>query len=620
MSLQNLEKDLQKKDPVSVKRKHNKTVYDVWEAEEPPKEKRSNWQKIRDKMFPTRMRAIVFGGGLMAIVIALLVLTISIAYLQRTFFAQERVTLTMEAPRSIDSNMLTEVVFTYTNDNRAYLDDARIIVQFGDYFVPEDGQENFTRVSDDQGVITIGKIEGKETNSIAIAGRFIGPKNAVDDVAGTLRYVPERTNVRFETNARATTTILSSPLMIDVKAPTEVVSGNLMNIAVVIKNTSANDFSHLKLTMDMPETFSLVDAQPRPVQGGKVWLIDNVLSQSEKIINIRGSINAPIGTAQKFFMELGTQKSGAEYVTYAKESYTPQIINSPIIIRQEIRGNTDNVVYAGENLRFDVTATNNSDIPLRKAIVAVKFDTRVLDFSKLKLIDGGDYDAQEHKITWKASDVPALKVLNPGESVKISFIIPVMNKLPIETKNDHHFNITSLALIDSEDIPSELRENKTVLSNVLTVPVGAKVIFDSSATHKEGTQPLKVGEKTVYTITFSIDSINNDITNTVVHAPLPTYIQFESGDDTIVYNERTNEITWNVGDVVHGTGVLSDSREVHFDISFVPSVDQIGEVPTLVKEQTLTAQDPFAGAEVTETAEKITTFDSQKNETGIVQQ
>ncbi|MEN8252330.1 MAG: hypothetical protein ABFQ53_02015, partial [Patescibacteria group bacterium] len=257
-------------------------------------------------------------------------------------------------------------------------------------------------------------------------------------------------------------------------------------------------------------------------------------------------------------------------------------------------------------LNYNIHFTNDSEIPLRDAIVSLQLESEVLDFEELQLKEKGDYDSKNKKITWKASDVPALKTLRPKDSGTVSFSVPVLKKLPIESPDDYNFSISTLALIDSEDIPEALRENKTVLSNMLTVPVGAKVILSSQIKSEDAEGGmLKVGKKSTYEIIFSVDSINNDISDALVTMSLPTYINYESGDKEFEHNERTNEITWEIGDVAHGAGITSEQEKGKISVSIVPSIEQAGESPVFVKEQILTAKDVFTEMELRETGAEV---------------
>lgn len=618
MALKDVEKDLHQKESEFAKREHDTTVYNVWQSKEDGvQKKQGKWQHIKDEMFGTRLKAIVIGSAVTIFAIIIVIISAIFVQYQKGFFSQERVSFFVTAPQTIDSNTLTEIFFTYNNDNRAYLDNAQIIVQFGDYFVPEEDQVNFKRVSDDQGIITIGKINGGEEKAIAVAGHFTGPVNAVDDVAGILRYVPERTNTRYEAQARAATEITSSPLSIDMNAPSEIVSGNLVDIGVVIKNSSNDTLSNIKLTFNSPQTFTFQSAHPSATNNN-IWLIDSIAPRSETKIVMRGVLTAPAETVQMFHTEVGSQEVDSEYIVYATGKYTPYMKGSPINIQQIIVNDDDGVAYAGDRLQYEVTFMNNSDMPLRDAITSVQFDSDVLDFVDLQLYSGGDYDPKDKKIIWKASDVSGLKIFNPKDVVKVKFAVSVMKKLPVENQDDYNFSITTVAAIDSDDIPSELRENKTILSNAFTIPVGAKIIFDSYARYKEDNVSVRVGEKTIYTITLTVDNINNDLGNAVVSAPLPTYISFEGGND-VTFNERTNEVVWNIGDIIHGAGVTSDRIETTFDVGIVPSVDQIDTMPVIVKNQTLTAMDKFVGAQIKEIHEEIITrIEARSHKDGLV--
>jgi hypothetical protein len=605
MPIKEIERDLQKKDSTITERKHNKTTYNVWESlDKEKKQEKEKWKEQDDNLKPTRKKAVIVGGIIIAVIVFLLISAGSFVFYQKGFFAQNRVSFLTKMPETIDSNVLTTIVFAYDNDNRANLNNAKIIVQFSDYFIPEDNQDNFEKVSNNQGILTIGTIKSKSKEEVELAGHFVGPENYVDDIVGTLKYMPEKTNVIYETQSRASTTITSSPINININSPVEVVSGNLMDIDIVIKNTSKNDILNLKVIFDAPESFVLHSTQPKMIFGN-TWLIDNVPAQSEKKVHIRGNMNAEVGITDTFYTEVGSQESKMKYIKYAQDEYTPVIVNSPFVVNQEIRGNLTNVIYAGDKLKYVISFQNNSEIPLREAIVSVQFDTDVLDFENLLLNKKGDYDAKIKKIIWKASDVPELKLLKPMDSGVVTFSIPVLNQLPVDSIDDKHFINTTLALIDSEDIPSAIRENKTVLSNVLTTKVGAKVIFDSKIEYFTGEAISKVGAKTVYKVSYTIDNINNDIKDAKVIAGLPTYVQFEQGEENMQFNERTNEVEWNIGSIVHGAGVTSDQITGSFYISITPSVDQINSRPILVKEQILTANDVFTEMNILESVRKL---------------
>jgi hypothetical protein len=617
MALKDIEKDLHKKDSEFTKREHNKTVYNVWQSKEPKKNKDNGWQHIKDELVGTRIKAIVIGTVLTMFASSTIIVSSFFVIHQRGFFSQDRVSFEMSAAQKIDSNVATEVEFVYINDNRADLENAQIKVNFGDCFVPEENQDNFERASDNRGAIIIGKIKGGQKNKIILKGQFVGPKDVVADVSGTLRYTPEKTNLQYELQARTATEIASSPVSVDISGPQEVVSGNLMDMSIIVKNTSNNTLSKVKVVLKSPKSFVMQNASPEIVSKN-TWLFDSISPHSEQRINIRGILTAPPETVQIFQAEIGSQETESEYVSYAQGKYAPRMQGVPIIMHQAIVSDEDGIAYAGERLQYEVTFTNSSNMSLRDAVASIQFDTKVLDFSQLQLYDGGDYDAVNKKIIWKASDVEGLAIFKPKDTIKVRFNLPVLEKLPVESSDDYHFSIVTVAVIDSADIPSELKENKTILSNALSVPVGAKILFKGKAQFESGAKPLKVGDKTIYEIVLSIDNINNDLANVVVKAPLPTYVNFEKSDD-VSFNDRTNVITWDIGDIVHGAGITSDRIQATFSVGIIPSVDQIEEQPIIVKDQVLTAQDKFTGIQVRQENSEINTqTDNQEYRDGVV--
>ncbi len=582
MALQDIEKDLQQRDSQLKNRQRKATPYDVWSSDIAGAQEQvvpSTWQKITDQLGPTRAKALLIGVIGLTVVTAIMVTVVLVVRYQQGFFRNENVSIVVEAPASVASTALTEVVFTVRNDNRAALVNADIAVQFGSYFVPVDGQEHFHREGTGGGTIAVGTIVGGGTSTVSLAGYFNGPRGAMADVSGVVRYVPDGTTVRYETMGRSATMITQSPLTIDVNAPNDVANGNLVDIGFVVHNTSTEDMHDLALTIELPQGFSVVNTVPAP-NHGFVWMLNTVPARGEVVVRLRGTVSGDVGASHMFRAIARSSKD--QSVIFAQTDYTPRMIQSPLMLAQAVDGR-EGIAYAGEHLTYRITYHNIGGTPLRDAIVRVRLDARALDLSQLKLINGGDYHPDDHSITWKASDVPGLKLLAPNDQGTVAFSVPVVAQLPVESEKDFHYTVSTVASIDSPDVPSAIRENKTILSSVLTVPIGAKVLPTTELTYKEGAMPLRVGQSTTYNLTFSVGSVNNDLAQVRMILPLPTHMTFHSASgEGVVFNERTNEVVWNVGTIAHGAGVVSPAPEMTVTLSLVPSIDQRGGIPPVV--------------------------------------
>lgn len=592
MALQDIEKDLQRRESTVSKRPRKSTPYDVWSPHvEPVREpqERGTWQKITDHLGPARLKALVFGTLALSLIILMVLALQAIVRYRQGFFNSDRVVITVNAPDAIASTTTTEVTFTIHNNNRAALTHADIAVAFGSSFVPEEHQENFQRHGADAGTFDVGTIAGGATVTKTVVGHFNGPEGSIADVAGTVRYVPEGMSVQYSAIGRSATMITQSPLTIDINAPNDVAGGNLVDIGIVVRNTGTEDARGLSLSVTVPQSFGLVTTVPTP-NHGLVWLLDTVPARGEVVVRLRGTVNGDVGTTQAFHAVVAAAANPS--VVFARKDYAPRMIFSPLILSQSVEGR--GVVYAGESLRYSIRFHNIGDTPLRDAIVRVRLDGRILHLAGLDIGGIGDYNPDDKTITWKASDVPALKLLEPNARGEVTFSVPIVEQLPVESEKDFHYAVSTVASIDSPDIPSAIRENKTVLSNVLAIPIGAKVVPTTTVLYKEGALPPQVGKTTTYDITFAVTSVNNDLSQVRMVIPLPTSVTFHKADGKgVAFNERTNEVVWNMGTITHGAGVTSPAPTMTLTLRVVPSVEQVGRPLRLAHGFTLTGMDTF---------------------------
>jgi hypothetical protein len=80
-----------------------------------------------------------------------------------------------------------------------------------------------------------------------------------------------------------------------------------------------------------------------------------------------------------------------------------------------------------------------------------------------------------------------------------------------------------------------------------------------------------------------------------------------AGGTAPVYNERTQEVTWEIGKIPANRGILSPAYEAVFQIELTPSLDQAQTSPILIRESKLTYLDAFTGESLTGTDTDITT-------------
>jgi uncharacterized repeat protein (TIGR01451 family) len=272
------------------------------------------------------------------------------------------------------------------------------------------------------------------------------------------------------------------------------------------------------------------------------------------------------------------------------------MIATPLVISQLVNGNNEIVANPGEVLRYVINYKNESALGMRDVIVTLTLDTTYLDIALLQL-SSGFYDQNSKKITWKASDIPALARLEPGQSGEIAFSVPVVREFPASA-NAKNISIRSLATIDSPDVKTTLTGNKTIGSNSLQVKVGALValqvvtFFGGTQIPNSGPIPPVVGSETTYTIRTKVASSSNDLSQARMKFVLPGGVVYKENShpsgETVEWNARTNELIWEVGILASGK-----EKEFQFQVGITPNASQAGRDVELVKTATFDAQESF---------------------------
>jgi hypothetical protein len=267
----------------------------------------------------------------------------------------------------------------------------------------------------------------------------------------------------------------------------------------------------------------------------------------------------------------------------------------------------------GDILTYTIEYKNHSDQGVREAIITTKFENpEFLDWENLDL-PRGYFDEENKQLIWKASDIPELKTLAPGQGGTLTFTVPVISDFSTQgaVKNKA---IISEAIIDSPDITGALAQNKLIGSNKLVVTLGTLIGFQASAYYNddstidnEGPVPPEVGETTEYSLRFRISNPANEISNGKVVVTLPTYIKYTGTkvpeDATVEYKDRTNELIWTVGTVSPGA-----PQELRVQVAFRPISTQAGKEFILFNRALFTARDNFAKQDISLSLEEKSSF------------
>lgn len=599
MALKKIQEDLQKKDSQYAQRERDSTPYNEWNKKE---EARSNgdglWKRASDRLAKTRMNATLW--GVLAIFVVCIVSIAVYAYVryQNGYFREDKVSFGVVSVSDIQSGRSLEFVVNYSNTNRAALVDTRVIVSFGEYFVPVES-EDFQVINETSGVLNIGQIPPESSGKKSIIGQFVAPQNETEVVALDFEYaVPRRSGV-YSKQESTSITVTSSPLLVDILAPEKVSVGDIVDFRVVFRNSGPEPITDVGLEMGYPEGFILQAATPLPTENGKLWKLGTLDPEQIGEIRIKGILQGSIGDFKNFQAQV-VQGGGEQKVSYTRDNHSFLIEEAPLTIVQKKRGGGESA-KAGEGLIYDVTFTNTTNVPLRDISLSALIDGGgIVDYSTLRASNDGFFDESSRTIEWKAVNVSSLGLLNPGDSGRVSYSVGIKNLLPIVSTDDTNFAITSLIRAKSLDFPSFVAENKDTLSNTIITPLEAKVTIGSSVEHISGPVNLEAGAVSQFRVTLDAGSINNDIKDVKMTGFVSPGVKIveSSLEDGVIYSTTTKQLAWNVGRIENATGVLRPNVETSFIVEVKPTNAHSDTLGYLMQDVRFSATDLFTKKEI----------------------
>ena len=550
-------------------------------------------------------KAIRRGLILCGIIISMAVIYFVVVKVQQSSFSNDRVTVKVSGPSDVSGSEASLYVFTYVNANRSDLTNVELALSYPENFQPSP-LENMS-INGSSSVVHIGKIAGNSQGKVEVQGKFYGSKGTIAYIKGILKYQPQNIGSSFQSESQIGITIQSPSIKLVMDAPLEVASGGVVEYRLDYTNMSDVPFDNLRLKVEYPGGFQMQTTDPKTSEGDAVWYIGSLLPGKSGSIHITGTVDGSKNEAKVLKAHIGVLQGDGTLLSYSDSDRLTKIVTSPLSVQQTVNGLNQINVDPNEGLHYVVNYRNDGEIGLRDVIITLALDGSSLDFSKLQM-NGGAFDDVHKVVTWKASDVRALANLAPKQEGSVGVYVPVLANIPTKTASDKNFVITSLAKIDSPDIPTPTGSNKIIGSNSLRVRVNSGINLQSTAMYEDptiqntGANPPVMGQETTYTLHWIASNATNDVNNATVSAYLPTGMRWTGKisptTENLIYNDRTNQIVWNIGTMANGVGALQPAREVMFQVGLTPQINQAGQLAPILGESTFTAHDLFTNEDL----------------------
>jgi hypothetical protein len=396
-------------------------------------------------------------------------------------------------------------------------------------------------------------------------------------------------------------------LSLEITGPIEVVNGQDATFTVNYGNISGQDLENTELRMQYPEGFKFNMSNPQPSRNSDVFSLGRVLNNTTGKIDINGSFIGDSGQEKLVVAELGFV-SGTSFSPQITSSVAFKVAASSISLIQ--RTTPSEHADFGSKIDYQLEYANYGSLTMTNVILTVTVEGAAIDLPQMKaqnaIITG-------NKLTWKAATVPELSLVPANGKGSVRFSIPVKQSL---TTNLINQTIKIYATIESDQLKSPIRAQD------LELKLSSSIKLQVSGKYVSGSMPMKVGQPTVYSITFMLTNGTNEVSGTELIASLPLpdsawkdVVVPEAERENLIFDRNSNKLRWKVGKLPALTGRYSPARMVTFQLEVVPNISDKGSAMTILKDIQAFGTDTFVNKSL-ETS-KLSDFRTSNIEEGV---
>ena len=411
--------------------------------------------------------------------------------------------------------------------------------------------------------------------------------------------------------------IASSPIIVTPTYPTTISSGQPFDITLDVNSNTDVLLNNVLVSAVYPFGYTFTGSDPAPFAGNNVWNIGDLGTGGKSEIVIHGILAAQNLEQRTFQFSAGLAdnnqgKTIATNLTTIPETIT---VDKPLVdLSVSIAGKSgDYIALPGEKIPVTISWQNNTPTSLLNTSLSVQLTGSALDRNSI-VVEGGFYRSIDNTVIWDNTNNQTFAQIDPGTKGSVSFTFSPLLALPSGSHNQDialsvNWNSSQLSSDNSAGTVTSSASQKVLIGSTLGLSAQVARVLGPFA--NTGPIPPVAEKPTTYTILWSLTNSLNDATNTVVSAVLPQYVSWDNvtspSQEPVTFDPVSDTVTWNAGTVTGGTGFGGAPRQVAFQVTFLPSLSQVGLAPTIVGQTSVSATDSFTGATLQTTFPSLST-------------
>jgi len=424
---------------------------------------------------------------------------------------------------------------------------------------------------------------------------------------------------RFNKEQTFATVATDAGIGVNFSAPDKVLSGEDFEIDITYQNNTTTSFDNVTFILSLPQNFTINNSEPK-LSGNSV-VVKHLEAGQNGVIILSGSLAGSSGSFAP--IKIATQISFLGKLYTLSETAASLAINESLLglsITPPIaKDGGEYIAYPGDKIDYTITFTNRASIALHDSVLEASVSGDMIDFSSVTA-RSGFFDSAKGVAQWTGAHIPALSLLEPGESGTVMLSMKTKDAYPIHQLSDKNFSIKIRATINSPTVPQNIVASKTMGIVELATKVGGTLLAQQTLYHAEpaetgivnnGTLPPRVGTPVQYTVHWKIGAYGADFNGVVVRATLAPGVAWTgkltaNTSSTPFYNERTQEIAWDIGSLAAGSGAITKGPEAIFQIQITPQLYMKGSPIPLISATVIQERDVFIGKESSQTIKEAT--------------
>jgi len=455
--------------------------------------------------------------------------------------------------------------------------------------------------------ISIGTIKPGETVVKSVKVVLFGEEKSNRNVKINLDYHPESSNAIYTKETEYTVNISSAPLSLMVDAPLTTTSDQPISFTVNAALNTTLPSGDTVLQVTYPNNFIYESSIPTPSYSNSIWSLKDLSLTNPMSIVIKGRMVGEDQDQQVFHVYAGTAKQSDKSTI---DVIYNSLLHTVTLVKPFLEANilVNDTASSGENINVKIAWKNNLPNRITDGEIIANIGGNVVDRSSITPF-AGFFDSANSRIVWDKNSVGDLGDIEPGEKGEVSFSIKSISLLGSGSSiKDPQIAIDVSIKGRQPSLGSTFTDVNNFSKKIIKIMSDFQIA--SSASYNTGPLPPKAESETKYNVTWTLSNSTNAISGAMARSSLPIYVKWvgsNSPRENITYNEVTREVIWNIGSVRANTGG-SYNREASFTIALNPSMSQVGSVPQLMKELSLSGTDIFTGTEIRRTRGSINTI------------